>query len=144
MKCYADSEAAFDDNSVPPSPTRPPSSEQAPTTRLMKRKLTDAALKVTNAANTCSPIVIETAAPVLGGHVGPNSGAESGILYDVEKILDKRTQPDGQVEYLLKWVNWEENHNSWEPEELLDGCPELLKQFNKKRVKKQGKTTSDA
>lgn len=56
--------------------------------------------------------------------------------YEVEKILKERTRSEidketGQVlsvkEYLLKWVGYEEP--TWEPEENLANCQELLKEF---------------
>ena len=45
----------------------------------------------------------------------------------VEKILDKRWRY-GKIEYLLKWVGYSDDHNSWEPEENLH-CEELIKDF---------------
>lgn len=56
--------------------------------------------------------------------------------YEVEKILRERTRREidkntGQVysvkEYLLKWVGYKEP--TWEPEENLANCQELLKEF---------------
>ncbi len=45
----------------------------------------------------------------------------------VEKILDKRWRY-GKIEYLLKWVGYSDDQNSWEPEENLH-CQELIKDF---------------
>eukprot|EP01135_Chromosphaera_perkinsii_P000769 Nk52_evm57s151 gene=Nk52_evmTU57s151 len=53
-------------------------------------------------------------------------------LYVVEKILDKRWNERSQsYEYLLKWKNWEDKYNSWEPKECLVGSRDLLKDFEK-------------
>ncbi|KAL5107109.1 hypothetical protein TcWFU_009181 [Taenia crassiceps] len=43
----------------------------------------------------------------------------SGI-YTVEKLLDRRVRMN-KVEYLVKWKNWNDKHNTWEPEKnILD------------------------
>ncbi|XP_018314015.1 histone-lysine N-methyltransferase SUV39H1 [Mycetomoellerius zeteki] len=50
---------------------------------------------------------------------------------EVEKILQKR-EHRGQIHYLIKWKNWDVNHNSWEPSQNLD-CDELIFKFEKER-----------
>ncbi|XP_011052330.1 PREDICTED: histone-lysine N-methyltransferase SUV39H1-A-like isoform X2 [Acromyrmex echinatior] len=52
-------------------------------------------------------------------------------LWEVEKILQKR-EHRGQPHYLIKWKNWDVNHNSWEPLQNLN-CEELVYEFENER-----------
>lgn len=49
-------------------------------------------------------------------------------VYDVEEILDKRIS-NGRTEYLVKWLDWDDAHNTWEPKKNLN-CPAKLRAFH--------------
>lgn len=55
-------------------------------------------------------------------------------FYDAEKIL-RRKVFDGKLFYRIKWLNFENEHNTWEPEENLS-CDETLEDFIIKRAKR--------
>jgi hypothetical protein len=53
-------------------------------------------------------------------------------IYDVEKILDSRINMEtGQLEYFVKWLDWEDIHNNWEPVTNLN-CPKKLEEFHRR------------
>nr|XP_012145504.1 PREDICTED: histone-lysine N-methyltransferase SUV39H2-like isoform X1 [Megachile rotundata]XP_012145505.1 PREDICTED: histone-lysine N-methyltransferase SUV39H2-like isoform X1 [Megachile rotundata] len=55
-----------------------------------------------------------------------------GELWEVEQILGKRER-HGMLLYLIKWKNWDQKYNSWEPASNLVNCPDVLQQFEKYR-----------
>jgi hypothetical protein len=56
----------------------------------------------------------------------PGSPDEGEFI--VEDILDKRKE-GGEWRYLIKWLGWKSDANTWEPVENMGGCEELLKKF---------------
>ncbi|KAG1140257.1 hypothetical protein G6F37_009837 [Rhizopus arrhizus] len=56
--------------------------------------------------------------------------------YEVETIRDKRTLHDGTKEYLIKWKNYSESYNTWEPEDNLN-CPSILAEFESNLAKQK-------
>ena len=48
--------------------------------------------------------------------------------YEVEIILEERKNSNDESEFLIKWKNFNEKHNSWEPLENLH-CEFLLEKF---------------
>ena len=51
--------------------------------------------------------------------------------YEVEKIVAARFVKKKR-QYLVKWVNYAEEWNTWEPIENLEGSHELVEDFNKR------------
>ena len=49
------------------------------------------------------------------------------IEYEVKEIV-MRCEIEGYVEYLVKWMD---DTETWEPEENLKNCQELVREFNK-------------
>lgn len=56
--------------------------------------------------------------------------------YSVEAIRQKRRTRAGTYEYLIKWANYPEEDNTWEPLENLK-CPELIQKFNEAEADKR-------
>lgn len=67
---------------------------------------------------------------------------ESGT-YEVERIINKRIKCR-RVEYLIKWKNFDDDHNKWVLEKDLD-CDEILQEFEEKNTsnKRQNKMIND-
>lgn len=49
--------------------------------------------------------------------------------HEVEKIKKRKLEPNQQVLYLVKWKNYGNSANTWQPIESLDGCMETLYDF---------------
>lgn len=62
--------------------------------------------------------------------------------WDVEMILDSRIT-DGQLEYLVKWLDFGPEDNSWEPVTNLH-CPEKLKEFHQRNPDRPSPTDRPA
>uniref|UniRef100_T1K3C0 Histone-lysine N-methyltransferase n=3 Tax=Tetranychus urticae TaxID=32264 RepID=T1K3C0_TETUR len=50
--------------------------------------------------------------------------------WEVEAILDAKNLASAKPLYLIKWKDWEEVYNSWEPLEHLTGASLLLREFH--------------
>ncbi|KAL2125782.1 hypothetical protein VTI74DRAFT_2758 [Chaetomium olivicolor] len=56
--------------------------------------------------------------------------------WDVEEILDSRLN-NGRLEYLVKWLDFGHEDNSWEPVKNLH-CPEKLEDFHRQNPERPG------
>ena len=64
----------------------------------------------------------------------------SDTEYEVEKILDFKLSKNKKKLFLVKWKGYNEEYNSWEPEENLTNAKQILKKFfSKKIIKKKEK-----
>ncbi|XP_018329111.1 chromobox protein homolog 1 [Agrilus planipennis] len=66
----------------------------------------------------------------------PSTEDQEPEVYTVQKILDKRINANGVVEYYLRWVGFEDKDNTWEPKENLN-CPGLIKEFEAERARQE-------
>lgn len=51
-------------------------------------------------------------------------------VFEVLKILARRKSRRGKLEYLVRWKNYGEEDDTWEPIENLKDCDEVLEDFN--------------
>ncbi|KAN0030318.1 hypothetical protein ACTA71_010080 [Dictyostelium dimigraforme] len=60
-------------------------------------------------------------------------------VFEVEKILDKRVQ-HGRTQYSIRWKGFSSDYDTWEDEDNVAGCPELVKEFESSRVQEKKKS----
>ncbi|XP_056148773.1 chromodomain Y-like protein [Lampris incognitus] len=54
-------------------------------------------------------------------------------LYEVERIVDRRKNKKGKVEYLVRWRGYGTEEDTWEPESNLSSCLVYIQEFNRQR-----------
>ena len=63
---------------------------------------------------------------------------EGELEYEVERILDKRTvkrsRRTDSVEYLVKWLGYGHEHNSWEPAKSVANAQEIVQAFENGQI----------
>ena len=57
-----------------------------------------------------------------GGDNATSSSDDESEVFNVEQIVGKRTMDDGQTEYLVKWLGFDDSENTWEPIESCGDC----------------------
>lgn len=63
-----------------------------------------------------------------------NETGDEATDWVVEKIVKER-DTDGKKEYLIRWKGYKAADDTWEPEESVDNCQDLLADFLKKKKK---------
>lgn len=53
--------------------------------------------------------------------------------YEVEDIIERKVNPEGVVEYFVKWKDWDTKYNSWVRARDM-ACPSLIEQFEKENI----------
>lgn len=53
-------------------------------------------------------------------------------FYEVEEILDKRSEEDGSVSYFIKWKNYAVEESTWEPASNLKSIRSEIDLFEAK------------
>jgi hypothetical protein len=56
----------------------------------------------------------------------------------VEAIVGKK-KFGSEIKYLIKWENWDESSNTWEPLSHLKQCMDMVREFEAKK-KQESKT----
>ena len=58
---------------------------------------------------------------------------EAIIFVQVENIISCRVATNGRISYLVRWKGFDADDDTWEPEEHLRGCKDLVLRFFKER-----------
>ncbi|KAF3330306.1 Chromo domain protein LHP1 [Carex littledalei] len=66
-------------------------------------------------------------------------GETSEEFYEVEAIRKKRNH-NGQLQYLIKWSNYPETDNTWEPYDNIKYCTDMLEAFEHSLQKRKSKS----
>ncbi|KAL7422410.1 hypothetical protein Q5752_003056 [Cryptotrichosporon argae] len=64
-------------------------------------------------------------------------GAEEEEEYEVKAILDHRADGPGKFEYLISWVGYGPEHNTWEKQGNVEHARDIVEQYWKKVPKSQ-------
>jgi hypothetical protein len=62
----------------------------------------------------------------------PHLEIDDSLEYEVERVLGHRDVKRGKgtrKEFLVKWLGYEHEHNTWEPEKHLTRCEDLLADY---------------
>ncbi|XP_055723615.1 chromodomain Y-like protein isoform X3 [Salvelinus fontinalis] len=59
----------------------------------------------------------------------------------VERIVDKRKNKKGKIEYLVRWRGYGYEGDTWEPETHLSACVEFIHDFNRQHGERQRDST---
>ncbi|GAA6235092.1 chromodomain Y-like protein isoform X2 [Lates japonicus] len=62
-------------------------------------------------------------------------------FYEVERIVDKRKNKKGKVEYLVRWRGYGSEEDTWEPESHLSTCMIYVHEFNRQYAQCQRDAT---
>ena len=63
-------------------------------------------------------------------------------IYKVDKIIDRRLNSNREIEYLVKWVGYDEKDNTWEPEtNIFDKS--IIADYERSRKKEKNTVKSD-
>lgn len=80
--------------------------------------------------------------PVVLSNSSSSSSSRGSSVFTVEAIRDIRQNPEtGVTEWLIKWRNYPESANSWEPTKNLK-CPGEIDKFEQERSRKWRTTTA--
>ncbi|XP_054401470.2 testis-specific chromodomain protein Y 1-like [Pongo abelii] len=61
--------------------------------------------------------------------------------FEVESIVDKRRDKNGNTDYLIRWKGYDQQDDTWEPEQHLRNCEKCILDFNRRQTEKEKKLT---
>eukprot|EP01045_Picozoa_sp_COSAG04_P029029 COSAG04_NODE_4661_length_1960_cov_46.084363_2_plen_178_part_00 len=70
--------------------------------------------------------------------------SEDDEEYEVEEILAKRTAEGGRIEFRVRWKNFGEEADTWEPRSNLVGSEQLLLEFCDREVREAAQEPNPA
>ena len=64
-------------------------------------------------------------------------GSQEEEEYQVERIVEMRKMANGTFEYLVKWVGYPEEDNTWEVESNVSECKEMINEIKQRKQKEK-------
>ncbi|XP_039599925.1 M-phase phosphoprotein 8 isoform X2 [Polypterus senegalus] len=82
---------------------------------------------------------METAAGAERSDLGDSEQDEEDDVFEVERIIDMKVEK-GMITYRVRWKGYASDDDTWEPEEHLEDCKEVLHAFQRKMTETKTRT----
>ena len=61
--------------------------------------------------------------------IDPEEPHDTAEDFEIEAVVDHQEIDEDDYDYLVKWEDWEDDHNTWHSQDNLSGCEKLIKEY---------------